>query len=164
MPGIKDLNRMSQAELAMLWDISTRTIQRKPEWETLRHGSGQGSYYVWSECRQFELAQTAALSQAADPESLSDRQRREKAEADLAEMRRDEAGDGLLDAQEVVRVWIAFLGRLKDNLLGLADRAAPEIEQTMTLAERIAIIRRHVNGSLRDVVAELTTQGEQVGQ
>ncbi len=51
MSGIKDLNKLSQAELAELWGCSTRTIQRLPVDETLRQGSGQGYYYVWEEYR-----------------------------------------------------------------------------------------------------------------
>lgn len=153
MPGIKDITHMTQAELALLWDISTRTIQRNAKWETLRHGSGQGSYYVWAECHKAEKAENDGLSQGE--EALTDRMRKDKADADMAEMDRDQQAGNLLDGSEVRRIWIAFLGRLKDNLLGLADRCAPEIEDGQTLAERIAVMRRHVNRSLRDVVAEL---------
>ncbi len=153
MPGIKDLNRMTQAELASIWKVSTRTIQRRAECETLRHGAGQGSYYVWDECPPSIPGPESGLSQ--DDQPLTDRQRKDRADADLAEMERDREAENLLDAQDVRRTWEGFLGRLKENLLGLGDRCAPEIQPEHTLAERIAIIRRHVNGSLRDVVAQL---------
>jgi hypothetical protein len=46
-----DLGRLKQAELALLWACSVRTVRRRPGNDSLRHGSGQGCYCVWDEGR-----------------------------------------------------------------------------------------------------------------
>ncbi len=159
MSRIKDLNHLSQSELAALWECSTRTIQRLPELPTLRHGQGQDSYYVWSECRAFEMGR---LSQREDGESLTDRQRRERAEADMAEMEARQMAGDLLERKPAILAWSAFLGRLKDNLLGYSGRVAPRIEDGMILAEREAVLNKEMHQVLRDVVAEVEKAAAEV--
>lgn len=145
-----DINKLNQAQFARLLGISTRTVQRNPNLERLRHGVNNGCYYVWAE---FWAWLSPDLTQSKG--AISDKDRREKAQADLAEIERDQKSQAVLDVSEVQAEWTAFLGRLRDNLLGLADRCAPDIDPEMTLAERIDVMRRHVRASLRDVVAEL---------
>ena len=128
-----------------------RTIQRNPNLEKLRHGSGQGCYYVWAE---FWTWLKPDLSQAKG-EEVTDRKRKERADADMAEMEAAQMAGNLLDASEVKAAWNGFLGRLRTNLDGLPDRAADLLEDGMIVAERAAVIRRELNTIRRDLVAEI---------
>ena len=152
MNHIKDLSHLSQPELALLWGVSVRTIQRLPDADTLRHGEKQGCYYVWDECWDKNPKLKTII--VASGEDLSDRDRKIRAEADLAEMEAAKEAGQLLDAADVKRTWSDFLGRLKVNLDGLPDRAAPLIEDGMNLAEKAAAVRRELNSIRRDLVAE----------
>lgn len=151
MSNIRDLDCLSQVELALLWGCSTRTIQRKPECEPLRHGFGQGCYYVWSECRAFEKRQ---MSQDSSDQPNNDRARKLKAEADMAEMEAAKMAGGLVDAKEAQREMEEALARLKSNLMGFPDRIVPQFEEGGTLAEKLAICRKEMHATLRDIVAK----------
>lgn len=160
MPSIKDLNQMSQAELALLWRVSTRTIQRLSENETLRHGSGQGCYYVWEEC--WDRGPHSLAANVAGDDG-SDKARKLRAEADIAEMEALEMAGSLLDRAKAVQGWSALLGRLKDNLLGYPGRVADRLEPGMVLAEREDVLRKEIHAVLRDVVAAIERDAEEVG-
>lgn len=151
MPSINDLNQLSQPEFAQLLGVSTRTIQRNPNLEKLRHGAGQGCYYVWSE---FWTWLGPDLSQNGDREGSDDKRRKEKAEADIAEMKRDQLAGTLVDAQEVRAAYCDFLARLRTNIRGLPDRLVPRLEEGSTLQERLSLAKELVDELLRDVVAE----------
>lgn len=154
------LKTLKQVEIAALLGYSERRIQQLHDEGLPRNGSGRGGVYDWEEVRAWEFAR---ISRPKDGEALSDRQRKEKADADMAEMDRDLQAERLLEASEVRRVWFPFLGRLRDNLQGFADRCAPDLEGGLTLAEKVAVIKRHMNASLKDVVGELQAQ-ESVGE
>jgi hypothetical protein len=147
MPGIKDITHMTQPELGHILGISTRTIQRRADLENLRHGQGQGCYYVWSEVRGL---MEGSVSQAGD---LSDKERKEKADADMAEMDRDEQAGKLLQVSEWIRAESEFLGRLKGGFDGHGFRAAQEIAPGMVIAEMAEIIQADLDECLNGVVA-----------
>ena len=153
MPSIKDLNSLSREELALLWGCSTRTINRLPVIETLRHGAGQGSHYVWDECR----LHIPGLQSQGSEGSEGDRARKLKAEADMAEMEAQTMALTLVNAAEVQATWEDFLSRLRTNLLGFPDRLIPLLEEAQTSRERLAIGKREMNTTLRDIVARETS-------
>ena len=150
MSGIKDLNKMSQAELAMLWGCSTRTIQRKPELEQLRHGSGVGCYYVWSECRAYELTQ---LSQSIGADGVTDRQRKDAADANIREMEEAQMAGTLVNAQEASEALVDVLTRLRPSLRGFPGRMLKRIEDVAEFRERLEIGNREMDATLREITA-----------
>lgn len=156
MPAIKDLNTLSQAELASLWGISTRTIQRSPDCETLRHGTGQGCYYVWDECRDRKPGSKAPFVASEDG---SDKARKERAEADLMEMKRDALAGTLLEAEDVRRTWGESLANMRAKLLSLPAKAAVQIEDGATLAEREDVIRSVVYEALEELSGRMGGEG-----
>ena len=151
-----DLNRLSQPLFAALLGVSTRTIQRNPNLERLRHGQGQGCYYVWSE---FWTWLNPDLSHAGAAQDMDDKRRKDKADADIAELRRDQLAGTLVDAQETRAAYCDFLARLRTNLRGLPDRLIPRLEEGDTLQERLSIAKSLVDETLRDVVAEEESHG-----
>lgn len=66
----------------------------------------------------------------------------------------------LLEAKDVAKAWDAFLSRLKVNLDGYPDRVAEALEDGMTLAERIEVLRKEMNAVRQDVVAEAQRAAE----
>ena len=152
------LSKMKQADLMALFNVSDRTIQRWHDKDLPRHGSGVGCYYVWAEVLPWYLAFVSGSKKPG--EDISDKERKLKAEADLAEMEAAKEAGQLLDAIEVQQAWEGFLSRLKVNLDGLPDRAAPLIEDGMNLAEKVAAIRRELNSVRRDLVAETERNAE----
>jgi|GEM_PF-3819592 len=146
------LPKLKQADLCALFNVSDRTIMRWCDEGLPRHGEGRGHHYVWAEVLPWWLERVSGSKGGNGP--LNDKERKLKAEADLAEMEAAKEAGQLLDAQEVQQAWGGFLSRLKVNLDGLPDRAAPLIEDGMNLAEKVAAIRRELNSVRRDLVAE----------
>ena len=144
-----NLERLTQPEFAALLGRTVRTIQRNPHLEKLRHGTGQGCYYVWSEFWAWLNPNLAPDDAGGD-----DKKRRERAEADLAELKRDQVAGSLIDRAGAVRVWSTYLGRLQQNLLGYGGRVAPRLADGQTLAERQELLDREMHASLRELVAE----------
>jgi len=159
MSSIKDLNALSQQELALLWGVSTRTIQRLPDADTLRHGAGQGCYYVWGECWNRNPRLLGATVAGDDG---SDKARKLRAEADIAEMEAREMAGNLLDRKAAIQGWSSLLGRLKDNLMGYPGRVADRISPEMELAEREDVLKKEIHAVLRDVVALIEKDAEVV--
>lgn len=152
------LPKLKQADLMALFGVSDRTIQLWHGKGLPRNGEGRGCSYVWADVLPWYVAYISGSRKAGDP--LSDRDRKLKAEADLAEMEAAKEAGRLLDADETARAWGDFLSRLKVNLDGLPDRAAPLVEDGMNLAEKIAAIRRETNSVRRDIVAEAERNAE----
>ena len=147
MPCIKDLNRLSREELALLWGCSTRTINRLPVIETLRHGSGQGSHYVWGECRlHIPGLQSQASSQ--NPEQLSHGERLKKVKADDAELDLALKQKTLVLASDVVETWSNKLAAMRARLLSIPSTAALRIDPSHTQAQREGIIRKDIYEAL----------------
>ena len=146
------LKTLKQAEIAALIGVSDRRIQQLHHEGLPRNGEGRGTTYDWDLVRGWWEAR---ISGSEGDGKKTGKARKDEADADMAEMNRDLQAGNLLERQDVVRTWTAFLGRLRDHLLGLPDRAAPEVLEGMALAERIAVLRKHVNHALREVVAQL---------
>lgn len=147
MSGIIDLNRLSQTQVAELWGCSTRTIQRLPELPTLRHGSGQDAYYVWSECR---AVRDAHLTQGAGGE-LSHGDRLKKIKADDAELDLALKQGSLADAVKVREVWACECAAMRARLLSIPATAAVKISPSMTQAQREGIIREDIYEALESL-------------
>jgi len=86
--------------------------------------------------------------------ALDDRARKAKAEADMAEMEAMTMAGTLVNAKFAAVTWEEFLARLKSNLRGFPDRIVPRLEEGGTLAEKLAIARREMDSTLRDIVAQ----------
>lgn len=150
--SLKDtLSKVKQADLCALLGVTDRTIQRWHEQGLPRHGEGRGCTYVWEEVLAWYVA---FVSGSRGGGQIGDRERKLKAEADLAEMEAAEQAKELLRASEVRQAWTSFLGRIKVNLDGLPDRAAQGLEDGMNLAERAAVIRRELNSIRHDLAVE----------
>ena len=153
MPELRvknDLSELKQVDLCALFGVSDRTIQRWHDQGLPRQGSGRGSVYVWSEVLEWYVGFVSGSQSGV----LTDKERKLRAEADIAEMQAAEKAGQLLDAKQVQAAWSGFLSRIKVNLDGLPDRAAQNLEDGRNLAEKAAVIRRELNGVRRDLVAE----------
>lgn len=155
-----DLSALKQADLMALFGVTDRTIQLWHAKGLPRNGEGRGCTYVWKECLPWYVAYVSGSKGGA--EAGSDRARREKAEADMAEMEARKMAGELLERKPAILAWINFLGRLKDNLLGYSGRVAPRLEDGMVLAEREAVLNREMHQVLRDVVAETEKSASEV--
>ena len=146
------LNALKQNDIAALFGVTDRTIRNWNDEGLPGNGEGRGRVYDWPLVLAWRDARISGFRGSGS--DLSDKERKLRAEADLAEMEAAKEAGQLLDANEVQQAWEAFLSRLKVNLDGLPDRAAPLIEDGMNLAEKIAAIRRELNSVRRDLVAE----------
>ena len=160
MSHIKDLNKLSQPEFAALLGVSTLTIQRNARLEALRHGSGVGCFYVWAE---FWQASGVDLSQLGEVQEITDRGRKDRADADMAEMEAAKMAGELMDKAEAVSTWSSALGRLRSNLLGLGGRLAPRLVDGLVEAERKDLVDREVRASLRELAEEASTLAAEEG-
>lgn len=149
---IKDLlSELSQADLQAIFGVSDRSIQR---WYDAnpplpRHGTGRGTFHIWSEVFPWYLAYQAGLSSnGGNP----DKDRLQRAEADLAEMKRDAMAGRLLEAEDVERVWSSTLASFRAKLLNLPAKVAVRIEDGMGIGEREALLRAEVNEALEELV------------
>lgn len=150
------LKTLKQAEVAALYDVDVKTIQRWHADGFPRHGEGRGQVYVWEECQAWQKARMSP-----NQDGMTDREREQCAKADIAEMEAAEMAGKLLDREKTVSAWIAVLGRMKDNLMGLPERVAPKIEPEMVLAERQAMLRSEMIRALRELAdMEGLLQGE----
>lgn len=150
---LKDaLKELKQADLCALFAVTDRTIQRWHDEGLPRHGEGRGCFYVWAEVLPWYMKRMSGSRRGGD--DLSDKDRKMRADADLAEMAAAQKAGELVDAQEVRRAWSGFLARLKVALDGLPERSAEKIEDGMNLAEKATAIRRELNAVRRDVVSE----------
>jgi phage terminase Nu1 subunit (DNA packaging protein) len=144
MADINNLDHLSQTELALLWGVSTRTIQRLPELPSLRHGSGHDSYYVWSE---FLALQKSRMSQGGAG-NLSHADRLKKIQADDAELDLEVKKKTILPADPVRRVWANECAAMRARLLSIPSTAAMRINSTHSQAQREGIIRKDIYEAL----------------
>lgn len=150
-----DTNALKQRDLAELLisprtnaPVDVKTIQRWHDDGLPRHGSGPGTIYVWSEVLPWYLKMIGGEN------GPGDKARKLRAEADLAEMDAQQQAGELLLRVDVERTWSAFLGRLRDSLLGVPDRVAPLITPDLVLAERLDVLRKEIHQVMRDIAAE----------
>jgi phage terminase Nu1 subunit (DNA packaging protein) len=146
------LKTLKQVEIAALLGVTERRIQQLHGEGLPRNGEGRSGVYVWEDVLAWYLARISCSGK--DGEALTDRQRREKAEADMAEMEAGKMAGTLLDADEAQAEWEASLSRLRSNLLGFPDRIVPRLEEGGSLAEKLAICRKEMHSTLRDIVAQ----------
>jgi hypothetical protein len=150
MSSIKDLNRLSREDLAMLWGCSTRTINRAPGIETLRHGTGQGSFYVWDECRTLIPGVQSRLSH---PDGLSHGDRLKKIKADDAELDLALKMKTLMLASDVRENRASAYASMRARLLSIPATASVRIDQTHSQAEREAVIRKLIYEALESLAS-----------
>lgn len=86
----------------------------------------------------------------------SARSRKQEADASIAEMVRDEKAGQLVSVSAVTREYTDFLTRLRSNLIGFGDRLIPLLAETPDPREQLAIARREMSQTLREIVAEQT--------
>lgn len=147
---IKDsLSKLKQADLMALFGVTDRTIQRWHDQALPRHGEGRGCYYVWTEVLPWYVGYISGSKQGG-----SDSERLKAAQADMAEMERDTRAGMLVVAADVGREYANALTRLRSNLMGFGDRLIPLLAETTNPREQLAIARREMNQTLREIVAE----------
>jgi phage terminase Nu1 subunit (DNA packaging protein) len=146
------LNALKQNDISALFGVTDRTIRNWIAEGLPGNGEGRGRLYDWPTVLAWRDDRISGFrGTSAD---LTDKERKLKGEADKIQMEAAKMAGQLLDAEEVQQAWGDFLSRLKVNLDGLPDRAAPLIEDGMNLAEKVAAIRRELNSVRRDLVAE----------
>jgi phage terminase Nu1 subunit (DNA packaging protein) len=154
------LNQLKQNDIAALFGVTDRTIRNWIAEGLTGNGEGRAVTYDWPTVLAWRDDRISGAKAGPD---LTDRERKLRAEADLAEMEAAKMAGDLLDAQDVGREWGGFLSRLKVNLDGLPNRAAQGIEQGMILAEIEAVIRRELNSIRRDLVAAAEAAADRDG-
>ena len=79
------------------------------------------------------------------------RARKQEADACMAEMKASEMAGSLQVRSKAIRSWTDFLTRLRSNLLGFGDRLIPLLSETTNPREQLAIARREMYQTLREV-------------
>jgi phage terminase Nu1 subunit (DNA packaging protein) len=79
------------------------------------------------------------------------RTRLTKAKADLAEMEKAQIEEQLIPADDVERVWIEVSQNMRQKLLALPQRAAPECYAAEKLVEVKAILKEQVYDALQEI-------------
>ena len=100
MITLEYLRTLKQVEVTALLNKSTRRIQQLHAEGLPRNGEGPTGYYVWTDVLAWRDAQISRPKSAGEEKALNDKERLQKAEADLAEMKRDRMEGSLLDAEE----------------------------------------------------------------
>lgn len=85
----------------------------------------------------------------------SARARKQEADASIAEMERDTMAASLVPVAAVTREYTDFLTRLRSNLMGFGDRLIPLLAETQDPREQLAIARREMGQTLREVAEQL---------
>jgi phage terminase Nu1 subunit (DNA packaging protein) len=145
------LKSLRQTDVAALLGVTDRWIRKLNDEGLPGTGTGAGRVYDWAEVLAWWTRRSSGSGK--DGEALTDRQRREKAEADMAEMEAAKMAGTLLDADEAQQEWEDALSRLKGNLLSFPDRIVPRLEEAGTLAEKLATCRKEMHSTLREIVA-----------
>lgn len=125
---------LNQKVLAKLCGVTERTIQN---WMK------QGLPYVKPSPRTVFFDLYKAIPWVRDnvwTPSLDDKGRKLRAEADIAEMQRDNMQGKLLDAEEVKAMWTKDYAYVRGRLLAMSGTLAPQLVDGMTVAERKAVI------------------------
>ena len=89
---------------------------------------------------------------------LDDKARKLKAEADMAEMERDQLAGTLLASSDVMQTWTDALAALRANLMAYPDRVLSRLEACVTPAERVAVLRGEMKASLEGLVKDAEAQ------
>lgn len=145
------LNSLQQVDIAALFGVTDRTIRNWDAEGLPGKGEGRGRVYVWAEVLAWR---DTRISGSKGGDVLTDKARKEKAQADEAEIDAARKAGSVIDRAGAVRAWGAYLGRLQQNLLGYAGRVAPRLADGQTLAERQDLLDREMHASLRELVAE----------
>lgn len=149
------LNHLQQKDVQALLGKSERQIRRYDDEGLPGHGEGRGRYYVWDDVLPWWIAREAGSK--AGPGTLTDKEREQKARADLAEMDAEERAGALLDARAARRSWEDVLGRLRSNLRGFPARLLRRLEGVTDPRERLEIGNREMDATLRTL-----SDGEEV--
>ena len=96
------------------------------------------------------------LPPAGDRESyFATKERRERAEADLAELELKERRAELVKKTDVERETFAVQRALRDRLTGIPDRIAPVLAAETDVAKCHEIVASEIRAALREVVQAL---------
>lgn len=86
----------------------------------------------------------------------SARARKQEADATISEMERDKMAGMLVPVAAVEREYADFLTRLRSNLMGFGDRLIPLLAETADPREHLAIARREMTNTLREVSEQVS--------
>ena len=151
------LNSLKQIDLAALFGVTDRTIRNWDAEGLPGNGEGRGRVYDFASVLPWYVARVSG-SRGGDGD-LSDREREQRANADMAEMKAQEMAGFLVNAQEVQRGWTDFLTRLRTNLMGFPARLVDRLEGARDVREKLATGNREMAATLRDIVAEIEASG-----
>jgi len=88
-----------------------------------------------------------------EPDYFIERARRERAEADIAEVKAAEQCKELVRVESVKREWQSISGRIREAFLQMPDRLSPVLEM-----RPLAFIRKTLDDELRAALEELATE------
>src|SRR5689334_21932078 len=115
------LQKLKQADLCALFGVVDRTIMRWCDEGLPRHGEGRGHYYIWAEVLPWYLDRVVgAKGESGD---LTDKERKLKAEADLAEMEAAQMKGTLIPAAIVADRWMKVANVVKTRVLSIHTAA-----------------------------------------
>lgn len=152
----KQLSELKQADIAALLGKSERTIQLWHDKGLPRNGEGRGCTYVWADVLAWFL--TSISQSRPEGGNLTDRERQQKADADVAEMERDQLAGSLVVAHEYQAQLEAMLSRLRANLMGFPSRLIDRLEGVTDPRERLAIGKREMEATLRELSSHLVEE------
>jgi len=99
------------------------------------------------------LAEEKEDAKKTKPDYWSEKTRREKAEATLAEMKLAQLRGDLVEQSAVTRAWQNILQSIRDNLLAMPAKVAPLLATTTTPAEALQILQEEIHAILENLSA-----------
>lgn len=145
------LKTLKQTEIMALLDLSERRIQQLHGEGLPRNGSGRGITYDWAAVDAWRTRRTTGSGEGAE---ATGKARKEAADADLAEMKRDAMAGTLLEAEDVRRGLADMVARMRAKLLTLPAKVAVRIEEGQPLAVREDFIQEVIYEALAELVIQ----------
>lgn len=150
----ENLRKINQSELAALLGRDIKTVQRWHEDGLPREGEGKALRYDWYRVEAWRDEKRTGAN------NLDDRARKLRGEADILEMEAAERAGTLVSVAAVTQEYTDFLTRLRSNLMGFGDRLIPLLAETTNPREHLAIARREMGVTLREVSEQVGTDEE----
>lgn len=149
--------RVTQKALAALFGVTTETIR-------LWGKQGMPSYrdgYTPAECVQWRREQDKADASARErPDFDVEQARKMRADADLAELKRDQMRGDLVPAVDVERRMERLCAYLRVRVLGIRGKWAPKVLGLGTMAEATATL----DALASDVLAALRENADDLDE
>ena len=154
--------------LAKLFNLTDMRVQQLAKLGVVMKAA-HGRYDLWSSIKgyigylQERKVGTGQTDNGEDPTLQSEKLRKLKADADMAEMDRDKQAGILQDEAAVVRVYAGRIVAVRAKMLGIPKKMSPQLVSMDDPAEIETMLKAEIYAALRDLgtPAQSDTNGTQ---